>query len=151
MKTPKMRCYFSVILYITYGGYPEMAQKVIEGDVDTWSHMHVILRWPKIRTIQFLFNFGSKYQSRVKILRWPTFFSPKTLRWPKIRREIVFEAKMTYFECFLDHLKDPPYDVQVQFYMVSHIGISQTKKWRDNKLQYDRNMMELKLSEIPTN
>ena len=25
------------------------------------------LRWPKIRTIQFLLNFGSKYQSRVKI------------------------------------------------------------------------------------
>jgi len=69
----------------TYGGVYEMAQKVIEGDVVTWRHMHVNLRWPEIRTIHFLFDFGSKYESRVKILRWPTFFSPKTLRWPKIR------------------------------------------------------------------
>ena len=71
-----------------------MAQKVIEGDVDTWRHMHEILRWPKIRTIHFLYNFSSKYPSRVKILRWPTFFTPNTLRWPKIRKEMDFEAKM---------------------------------------------------------
>ena len=55
-------------------GYPEMAQKVIEGDVDTWRHMHEILRWPKIRIIQFLFNFGSKYQSR-EIISKPNRYS----------------------------------------------------------------------------
>ena len=83
-------------------GYPEMAQKVIEGDVVTWRHMHEILRWPKIRTIQFLFNFSSKYQSRVKILRWPTFFSPKTLRWPKIRT--IFASKSISLR-ILGHLR----------------------------------------------
>ena len=36
----------------------------------TWWHMYVILRWLKVRTIQFLFNFCSKYWSRVKILGW---------------------------------------------------------------------------------
>ena len=30
-----------------------MAQKVIEGDNDTCQHMYLILRWLKIRTIQF--------------------------------------------------------------------------------------------------
>ena len=79
-----------------------MAQKVNEGDIVTWRHMHAILRWPKIRTIQFLFDFGSKYQSRVKILRWPTFFSSKILRWPKIRREMVFEAEIVRI---LGHLR----------------------------------------------
>ena len=85
-----------------YGGISEMAQKVIEGDVVTWRHMHAILRWPKIRTIQFLFDFGSKYQSRVKILRWPTFFSPKILRWPKIR---TISASNTISLRILGHLR----------------------------------------------
>ena len=40
------------------GGYPEIAQKDIEGAKITWRNMHVILRWLKIRTIQFsLFSF----------------------------------------------------------------------------------------------
>ena len=42
-------------------------------------------------------DFGSKYQSRVKSPRWPTIQSPKILRWPEIRRENVFEAKMLIF------------------------------------------------------
>ena len=42
-----------------------MAQKVIKGDVDTWRHMHEILRWPKIQTIKFFFYFDSKYKSLV--------------------------------------------------------------------------------------
>ena len=120
-------------------------------------------------------DFGWKYQSRVKTLRWPIFLVRKPWDGPKFEeksysRQRWFEmwtkkwaisgywsvidissrnlncsnfgssqsqmhipsCDMTYFECFLDHLKDPPYDVhyivQVQFYMISHIGISQTKK-----------------------
>ena len=79
-----------------------MAQKVIEGGLYTWRHMHVTLRWLKIRTVQFLFNFSSKYPSRVKTLRWLTFFSSKTPRWLKIRREIGFEPKMIRI---LSHLR----------------------------------------------
>ena len=85
-----------------YGGYLEMAQKVIERDNDTCQHMHVTLRWLKIRTVQFLFNFSSKYPSRVKTLRWLTFFSSKTPRWLKIRREIGFEPKIIRI---LSHLR----------------------------------------------
>ena len=33
-----------------------MAQKVIEGDNVTCHHMHLILRWVKIRTIPFSFR-----------------------------------------------------------------------------------------------
>ena len=105
----------------TIRGVSEMAQKVIEGDVVTWRHMHAILRWPKIRTIQFLFDFGSKYQSRVKILRWPTFFSSKILRWPKIRtisasntsslRMHMPSRDNISFDDFLGHLGDPPVSV----------------------------------------
>ena len=43
-----------------------------------------------------------KYQSRVKILRWPTFYSPKTLRWHRIPREMDFKAKMVWI---LGHLR----------------------------------------------
>ena len=38
-----------------------MAQKVIEGDNDTCQHMHLILRWLKIRTIYFDFIYSAKY------------------------------------------------------------------------------------------
>ena len=38
---------------ITYGRDGEMAQKVIEGDHDTWQFMHLISRWLKIQTIHF--------------------------------------------------------------------------------------------------
>ena len=37
--------------------------------------VHVTLRWLKIRTVQFFFNFSSKYPSRVKTLRWLTFLA----------------------------------------------------------------------------
>ena len=46
--------------------------------------MHVILRWLKIRSIEFLLNFGSKYWSRGKIPSWLTLFSSKILRCLKI-------------------------------------------------------------------
>ena len=36
-----------------YGRDGEVAQKVIEGDNDTYQHMHLKLRWLKIRTIYF--------------------------------------------------------------------------------------------------
>ena len=45
-------------IFTCTGGVSEMAQKVIEGDVVTCRHMHAILRWPKIRTIQFFLNSG---------------------------------------------------------------------------------------------
>ena len=57
--------YFCLAEILQYGGYPEMAQKVIEGDFVTWRHMHEILRWPKIRKINFFFYFDSKYKSFV--------------------------------------------------------------------------------------
>ena len=85
-----------------YGRYFEMAQKDIEGCHVTFWHMHVILRWLKVRTIQFLFNFCSKYWSRVKILRWLTFFSSKILRWLKIR--IIFASNSISLRT-LSHLK----------------------------------------------
>ena len=49
---------------IEYGGYPEIAQKDIEGAKITWRNMHVILRWLKIRTIQFSL-FSLREPSRV--------------------------------------------------------------------------------------
>ena len=76
-------------------------QKVFEGGVDTWRHLHVTLRWLKIRTVQFFFNLSSKYSSRVKTLRWLTFFSSKTLRWLKIRTVFSsnpFSLRDGYFE-----------------------------------------------------
>ena len=47
--------------------------------------------WPKIRTIKFFFHSDSKYKSLVK-----------TLRRPKIRREMKFEAKIVRI---LGHLR----------------------------------------------
>ena len=58
--------------------------------------MHEILRWPKIRTIQFLFNFGSKYQSSVKILRWPTFLVRKP--WDGSKFGLSFSRNRFNFE-----------------------------------------------------
>ena len=63
--------------------------------------MHANLRLPKIRTIQFLFDFGSKYQSCVNILRWSTFFTPKSLIWES-ELEMEFEANMVRI---LGHLR----------------------------------------------
>ena len=40
---------------LMYAGVLEMAQKVFEGGVDTWRHLHVTLRWLKIWTVQFFF------------------------------------------------------------------------------------------------
>ena len=56
----------------------------------TWSHMHLILKWLKIRTIHFSLFFGSKYWSRVFWPKWLTFFSSKMLKWLKIR--IIFAS-----------------------------------------------------------
>ena len=50
--------------------------------------MHVILRWLKIRTIQFLVKFSLQYRSRVKVLRWLTFLVRKFWDGSK------FEAKL---------------------------------------------------------
>ena len=79
---------------------PEMAQKVIEGDVDTWKYMHEILIWPEIWTIQFLFCLEISITCQNPEMGH--FFSPKTLRWPRIRREMDYEAKMVRI---LGHLK----------------------------------------------
>ena len=49
-----------------YAGVLEMAQKVIEGGVVTWRHMHEILRWLNFKLAQNL-------RSRVKTPRWLTF------------------------------------------------------------------------------
>jgi len=42
-------------------GNGEMAQKVIDGDIVTCQHMHLMLRWLKIRTIHFSLISFSKY------------------------------------------------------------------------------------------
>ena len=47
-----------------------MAQKVIEGGVVTWRHMHVTLRWLNFKLAQNL-------RSRVKTPRWLTFSDQK--------------------------------------------------------------------------
>ena len=41
----------------------------VRGSLRCHMILHLTLRWPKIRAIQFLFDFGSKYQSRVKTPR----------------------------------------------------------------------------------
>ena len=46
-----------------FGRDGEMAQKVMEWDNHTCQHMHLILRWLKIRTIHFSFYFSSNYWS----------------------------------------------------------------------------------------
>ena len=86
----------------SYGGYPERAQKDIEGAKITWRNMHVILRELKIRNIQFSLFFSSKYESRVKNPRTLTFFSSKIPRELKIRAEKVSvlgeKTRDRYFE-----------------------------------------------------
>ena len=114
-----------------YGGYLEMAQKDIEGCNVTWWHIHVILRWLKVRTIQFLFNFCSKYWSRVKILRRLTFFSSK------IRRDIEIEAKMIRI---LSHLRI------FELKKVSHLRILTRDQYFEQELK--RNWMIRTLSHL---
>ena len=70
---------------VYYGRDGEMAQKVIDGENVTWQHMHLKLRWLKIRTMHFSLISSSKYWSRVFWSKWLTFFSSKILRWLKIR------------------------------------------------------------------
>ena len=80
------------------------------------------LRWPKKSSKEMLtregicmliwdgpkfepFSFSlisARNISHMSILRLPTFYSPKTLRWPRIRREMEFEAKMVRI---LGHLR----------------------------------------------
>ena len=65
---------------------------------DTCEHMHLILRWLKIRTIHFSLISASKYWSRVFLSKWLTFLGSKMLRWLKIRRKIDFAAIMSHFD-----------------------------------------------------
>ena len=44
---------------------------------NTWQHMHLILRWLKIRTIHFSLISFSKYWSRVFWPKWLTFLARK--------------------------------------------------------------------------
>ena len=87
--------------------------------------MHVTLRWLKIRTVQFFFNFSSKYPSRVKTLRWLTFFSSKTLRWLKIR--IIFGSN------------------PISLRILSHLGVFELKKVSHLKVLTRDGYFELKL------
>ena len=48
--------YWNARRFSKIGGYPEKAWKAIEGVNVTCCNMHVILRWLKIRTVEFLFN-----------------------------------------------------------------------------------------------
>ena len=73
-----------------YGKDGEMAQKVIDGDNVTCQHLHLILKWLKIRTIHFSLISSSKSWSRVFWPKWLTFFSSKMLKWLKIR--IIFAS-----------------------------------------------------------
>ena len=59
-----------VINLISYAGVLEIAQKVIEGGIVTWRHMHEILRWLNFKLAQNL-------RSRVKTSRWLTFSDQK--------------------------------------------------------------------------
>ena len=102
-----------------------MAQKVFEGGVDTWSHLHVTLRWLKIRTLQFFIYFSSKYPSRVKTLSWLTFFSSKTLRWLKIRTVIALN----------------PFSLRI----LSHLRVFELKKVSQLKVLTRDGYFELKL------
>ena len=60
-----------------------MAQKVIEGGVVTWRHMHEISRWLNYKMAQNL--------DHVSKLRECSLFQTGTLRWLKIRTETEFE------------------------------------------------------------
>ena len=86
----------------SYGRYPEIAQKDIEGGNVRCRNMDVILRWLKIRDVKFLFNFCSKYWSRVQSPSKHTFFSSKILRWLKIRSIQYFVFALSLI---LRHLK----------------------------------------------
>ena len=120
-----------------------MAQKDIEGCHVTWWRMHVILRWLKVRTIQFLFNFCSKYWSRVKILRWLTFFSSKILRWLKIR--IIFASNSISLR-ILSHLRI------FELKKVSQLRILTRDQYFEQKLKRNwmvRTLSHLKITCIP--
>ena len=74
----------------------------------------------------------SKFPSRVKILRWLTYFISKSLNWLKFRREIGFKATMVqrsswmifaYFvklRCslsFISNFRSDKNDVRIKFYI----------------------------------
>ena len=71
----------------------EMAQKVIEGDNETCQHMHLILRWLKIRTIQFSY-FRLDILITCFFAEVAYFFQFEISEMAKIRKEIEFRAKM---------------------------------------------------------
>ena len=53
------------------------SQVRVEGQFHIDCHVPIILRWLKIRSIQFFFNFRSNDPSCVRTLRWLVFFSWK--------------------------------------------------------------------------
>ena len=63
-------------------------------------HVHVTLRWLKIRTVQFLFNFSSKCPSRVKTLS--SLFLAWKLKW--LRLWTIFASNSICLR-ILSHLK----------------------------------------------
>ena len=96
---------FHLLIRDTVRGVSEMAQKVIEGDVDTWSHMHAILRWPKFRTIQFLSVFSRRemvFEAKiVRILGHLWIFGLKKVGYPRILTcDLYFEPKRSIFIYF---------------------------------------------------
>ena len=56
-----------------YGGMVRWLKKSSRDVNNTWQHMHLILRWLKIRTIHFSLISASKYWSRVFWSKWLTF------------------------------------------------------------------------------
>ena len=89
-----------------YERYGEMAQKVTKGDNDTCRHMHLILRWPTIRTIHSSFIFTSKYWSRVFCRNGSLFLKYMPTR------------VIVSFDDFLSHLTIPPIFLFQSFYPV---------------------------------
>ena len=92
--------------------------------------MHLSLRWPKIRTIQFLINFGSEYQLSVKTLRWPTSFE-FAIMWHDILGW-HFEPKQGLF-------RNWPYKLSLEFtYAIdkSECDINQGEILEDQKISF---------------
>ena len=86
-----------------------MAQKVIQWDNGTCQHMHLKLRWLKIRTIYFSLISCSKYWSRVFWPKWLTCYSSKKLRWPSQKQMHMLARDIVSSDDFLSHLTIPPY------------------------------------------
>ena len=78
------------------GGIVRWLKKSSNETCLTWSHMHLILKWLKIRTIHFSLISSSKYWSHVFWPKWLTFLARKC--WSGSKFEEKLNSRQKWFE-----------------------------------------------------